>query len=47
MYTSFTPVFANQRLVDSLVNKISQVKSETLNALLDGRVEQELSLTDE
>jgi hypothetical protein len=39
-------VFANQRLVNSLVKKISQVERETLDALRDGRVEQEPALTD-
>jgi hypothetical protein len=39
-------VFSNQRLVNSLVKKISQVERETLDALRDGRVEQEPALTD-
>jgi|688.fasta_scaffold368738_2 hypothetical protein len=39
-------MFANKRLIDSLINKISQVESETLEALRDGRVEQEPALTD-
>lgn len=39
-------MFSNQRLVNSLVKKISQVERETLDALRDGRVEQEPALTD-
>jgi hypothetical protein len=39
-------VFSNQRLVNNLVKKISQVERETLDALRDGRVEQEPALTD-
>jgi hypothetical protein len=39
-------VFSNQRLVNSLVKKISQVESETLDALRTGRIEQEPALTD-
>lgn len=39
-------MFANQRLVRSLVNKIRQVERETLDALRDGRVEQEPAFTD-
>jgi hypothetical protein len=39
-------VFSNQRLIKNLVKKISQVERETLDALRDGRVEQEAALTD-
>jgi hypothetical protein len=39
-------VFTNQKLVDSLIRKISKVEKETLNALHNGRVEQEPALTD-
>ena len=39
-------MFANQRLVNSLIKKIGQVERETLDALRDGRVEQEPALTD-
>lgn len=39
-------MFSNQRLVNNLVKKISQVERETLDALRDGRVEQEPALTD-
>lgn len=39
-------MFSNQRLVNSLVKKIRQVERETLDALRDGRVEQEPAVTD-
>ena len=39
-------MFTNKRLVNSLVKKIGQVELETLDALREGRVEQEPALTD-
>ena len=39
-------MFANTKLISSLVSKIGKIEKETLTALRDGRVEQEQAITD-
>ncbi|MBD1838533.1 hypothetical protein H6F78_09185 [Coleofasciculus sp. FACHB-64] len=39
-------MFANKKLINSLVSKIGKIEKETLAAMRDGRVEQEPAITD-
>jgi hypothetical protein len=39
-------MFANKKLISSLVSKIGKIEKETLTALRNGRIEQEQAITD-